>query len=118
VACTAQPTELDICRTRGDTFPIDVLIKQADGTPLNITGASFLLTVDPAPDPISPADNIFQLVGVITDGPGGAVRFTLSALQADQVPNTYFYDLQMTDASTAIRTVARGAFSFDQDVTK
>jgi len=118
MACTNLPTVIDICRVRGDTFPFDFLIKDENATAVDITGFSFLLTVDPSSEPTDALANLFQLAGTIVSGPGGSVRFTLSSLQADQIPDTYFYDLQMTDVSTAIRTVAKGTFSFEQDVTK
>jgi len=111
------PTELDISRIRGDTFSFAVLIEDSDGDPINITGATFLLTVDPAADPADDTNNLFQLTGTIIDGPNGKVQFTLSSLEADQDPDTYYYDLQMTSGS-AIRTIMKGQWIVIQDITK
>ena len=112
------PGELSICRSRGDTFPWTFTVKDAAGAPVDITGFSFLLTVDPVPDPTTNVNNLFQLSGTITNAPGGVVQFSLSTLQANQNPNDYFYDVQMTDGAGKIRTIARGTFTFEQDITK
>lgn len=115
MACVASAK---ICRVRGDTFPFDVLLKDAAGAALDITGTTALLTVDPAPDPPDGTNNLFQLSGAIV-GPGtdGRFRFTLSALQANQAPGIYYYDVQWTSGA-AVRTVLVGEFEFEQDITK
>lgn len=115
---TAKPAELDICRVRGDTFPMVFTMVDTAGDPINIAGFSFLLTVDPAEEPIGAGNNRFQLAGAITDAAGGEVTFTMSAGQADQTPKEYFYDLQQTDTGGSIRTIAKGSFTFVQDITK
>jgi hypothetical protein len=112
------PQDVDICITRGDTAAWTFSIKDSAGAAVNITGFSFLLTVDPEADPLNATNNLFQLTGTITNGPGGIVEFSMSALQADQTPAVYYFDLQMTDLATKIRTVAKGKFEFKQDITK
>jgi hypothetical protein len=115
VAC---PPTIDICRSRGDTYPFVFTIKDSSGVPIDITGFSFSLAVDPNPDPSTSANNLFVLAGTIIDGPNGRVQFSLSGAQSDQQPQTAYYDLQMTDGTGAKRTVAQGEFRFEQDVTK
>jgi hypothetical protein len=107
---------MDIERKRGDTYPIEITVL-SDGVALDITGASFLLTVDPAKEPTDATNNLCQLTGVITDAPTGAVSFTPTANQMDAV-GKYFFDIQMTDASGAIRTIDAGKFVLKQDITK
>lgn len=114
----ACPVELDICISRGDTVPWTFTIKDSAGTAVDITGFSFLLTVDPSSEPANDTNNLFQLTGTITNAAGGVVQFMMSAVQADQTPGEYFYDLQQTDGGGAIRTLAKGTFEFKQDVTK
>ena len=108
----------EIIRKRGDTYANEFIIKDSAGTVIDITGYSFTLTVDPQKNPTDDSNNLFQLAGNITDGPNGAVEFAPSAVQADQEPGTYYYDLQMTDLSGAIRTVALDKYKFVQDITK
>lgn len=112
------PPSLDLCFSRGDTVPWTFTVKDNAGVPVDITGFSFLLTVDPSPEPTTSTNNLFQLTGTITNPTGGVVRFSMTALQADQAPNTYYYDLQMTDGAGKIRTISKGEFVFEQDITK
>jgi len=112
------PIEVSICRARGDTFPWTFTILDSAGAAVDITGFSFLLTVDPQEDPPDATGNLFQLVGTIPLGTDGVVRFSMTALEADQEPNEYFFDLQMTDGTGKIRTIAKGPFEFHQDITK
>lgn len=115
----AKPAEIDLCRARGDTFADEFEIKNPDGTPLDITGASFLQTVDPSPDPTDSLGNLFQLTGVIVGDPIlGVVSFTPTAMDTDQDPDTYFYDIQMTSAGGGIRTIAKGEYVIGPDITK
>ena len=46
------------------------------------------------------------------------MEFAPSAVQADQTPASYFYDVQMTDSGGAKRTVVAGKLKFVQDITK
>lgn len=109
---------MNIKRSRGDTFPIEIAVTNSAGTAVDVTGFSFVLTVDPENDPTSSAANLFQLTGVITDASAGEVQFVPSPAQADQTPEIYFYDIQMTDGSGRIRTIASGRFEVVQDITK
>lgn len=109
---------LNLCFQRGDTVRWTFAVKTAAGAVVDITGCSFKLTVDPSSEPDSATNNLFQLTGTITDAPNGIVRFGMSALQANQTPGTYFYDLEMTDSGNLIRTIAKGEFVIEQDITK
>ena len=112
------PSDVDIDRVRGDTYPFIFTVNDSAGSPIDITGYSFLLTVDPEESPTDATNNLFQLTGSIVSGPAGTVEFSLTALQADQEPAGYYYDLQMTDTATDIRTIAKGAWNVVQDITK
>ncbi|MGH3373623.1 MAG: hypothetical protein ACRDP6_02670 [Actinoallomurus sp.] len=112
------PQAVDLSFTRGDTVRFTFSIKDSSGAAVDVTGASFLLTVDPSSTPADSANNLFQLSGSITDAPGGVVQFHMTSVQSDQDPGEYAYDLQMTDSLPSIRTIARGKFTFEQDVTK
>ncbi len=113
------PVEIDLCISRGDTAQWTFTILKADGvTPEDITGFSYLLTVDPSDEPTDAVNNLFQLTGIIPTGTDGLIQFSLTTGQADQVPQEYFFDLQQTDTATRIRTVAKGVFEFKQDISK
>lgn len=126
--CIAEPDIIPLCRKRGDSFADEFTIREPQteaqaqagtpGTPIDITGFSFLLTVDPEPDPTDALNNLFQLTGNITDATNGVVDFSPSAVQSDQAPDTYFYDIQQTDGAAKIRTIAVGQYEITQDITK
>lgn len=111
--------ELDITRRRGDTYANEIqVVSNVDGvTPIDITGYSFLQTVDPERKPADDTNNLFQIIGVILNASSGIVGFSPSDVQADNL-GKYFHDIQMTDDSGKIRTVAAGRYTLVQDVTK
>lgn len=107
-----------ISRYRGDTVPDQITVVDTAGVAVNVTGYSFLLTVNKNKDPSSTAGQLFQVAGVIISGPAGTVKFTPSAVQTDQTPGKYYYDIQMTDGGGLIRTIISGNYVIKQDVTK
>lgn len=107
----------DILRARGDTYANIVVVTDAVGAAVDITGYSFLMTIDPSKAPVDNTNNLFQLTGIITDAPNGRVEFEPTAIQTDLV-GSYFYDIQMTDDAGRIRTIATGKYKFVQDITK
>lgn len=100
----------NITRTRGDTYPIEVTLGE------DVSGGTFLLTVDPSRSPVDDSNNLFQLTGTITDAPGGVVEFAVTEQQADHV-GRFYYDVQMTRGGL-VYTVAAGGIRFVQDITK
>lgn len=118
MACLAEPDVIDLCRARGDSFADEFIIKDKNRVVIPITGFSFLLTVDPSPTPTGSGNNVFQLTGVITDGPNGVVEFSPTTTESDVTPQTYFYDIQQTDGGGKVRTIAKGPYDITQDITK
>lgn len=112
------PVKCPLTRVRGDTFPIRFQIKDENGAPIDITSFSFRLTVDPSSDPPNADNNLFELTGSLDDLLNGIFSFAPSAVQADQPPNTYFYDVEMTDASGGIRTIIADVWVVPQDISK
>jgi hypothetical protein len=106
-----------ITRFRGDTNP-DTGFAAIGGVAIDITGCSFILTVDPEKAPADATNNLFALTGVIVDAPTGEVKFPITDLQANQTPGTYYYDIQMIDSGGEKRTIALDKYTFKQDITK
>lgn len=114
-----------ITRVRGDTaFDRFVMTNEA-GVIQNITGWSFKMTVDPARNPTSPTNNLYTLVGVIDDAVNGEYSFAPTAMQADQTPGDYWFDIEATDGSGNIKTVELnsdghrvGRYIYEQDISK
>ena len=106
-----------ITRFRGDTRPIQGFARLNGGV-LPVTGCTFLLTVDPSKAPTDATANLFSLAGTIVDALTGELEFQITALQADQTPGKYWFDIEMTDATGYIQTIEHDRFVFTQDITK
>ena len=106
-----------ITRTRGDTYPFTVTFVDDDGAVIDLTGASFVLTVNAEEDPTATQLPEFSLVGVVNDPLDGTIEFTMSEADADRF-GLFYYDIQMTDVQGYVRTMMRGTFEMRQDITK
>ena len=108
----------DITRRRGDTYADEFIIKsKSTGLPIDITGYTFVMTLDPAKDPVDSANNVYQLTGTIVNGPAGRVEFVPTASQANQL-GSFFYDVQMIDTGGRKRTIVTAKYKYVQDITK
>ncbi len=107
-----------ITRKRGDTYAETITVTDTAGTAINITGYTFKLTVDPEKAPATAANNLFSITGTILSPTAGTVEFAPSALQADQAPGTYYFDIQMVDGAGRIRTIALDKYIVVQDISK
>lgn len=126
-SCDTDFAGICIARKRGDTAPdkITVLDPEAvtPGTPLDVTGFGFKLTINTEqdPDPVGPpiiGTELVSIIGSLIDAPNGIVEFPWTPSQADQVPDDYFYDIEQTDVAGKILTIAKEQYKFQQDVTK
>lgn len=105
-------------RTRGDTAPdIFTLTRKQDLAPANLAGCSAVLTLDSRENPTDSSTQVYQLVGVIPDPLTGEIKFSPTATQADKLGH-FFFDVQITDATGAVLTVAKGRYVFKQDISK
>jgi len=105
---------------RGDSYPLELTIKdKATGMVIDITGYSFLLTVDTLQSPPDDTTKVFDVVGVLNGDPTtGKVSFTPTVTDTNKTPGSYFYDVEMTDASSNIRTIAKSKWKMLQDISK
>lgn len=107
-----------ITRYRGDTLG-DKFVVTSDGTtPVDITLYSARLTINAVKDPSVTDTPLYTLVGTAVDPVNGVFLFEPSALQADQVPGKYYYDVELTTPAGKIVTIAKGSYIFKQDVSK
>jgi len=108
----------NIVRKRGDTCAIQREIKsKSTGAAIDISGYSFLLTVNSEKEPANSDNQIFQVSGTITSALSGLVDFFPSVSDASNVGD-YFYDIQLTDAGGKKRTIESGRYRVSQDITK
>ena len=108
----------EITRYRGDTVADEFTVKTSAGVAVDITGASFIMTIDTLRAPPDNTTKVATLTGVITGASSGQVQFPFTAPDADQTPGKYYFDIQMTDAGGKIQTLDVGTYLFKQDITK
>ncbi len=114
---TKKITTKDFCRKRGDDYTFILTIKDSAGVVIDITGFSFLLTIDPAQFPTGNSNNIAQLTGIIVSGSAGTVRFEPTSASVVSLGN-FYYDVQQTDGAGKVRTILIGRWDIEQDITK
>lgn len=108
----------DITRKRGDTYADEITVKsKKTKQAIDITGYSFLLTLDTRQAPTDETTKAYQLTGVILSAANGRVEFAPNASQADRV-GSFFYDIQMVDGAGRKRTIESGKYKYVQDITK
>ena len=124
-SCETDFNGICIARKRGDTAPDKIFVLDPEapvaGTPLDVSGFGFIMTVNTErdPDPGPPiGTELASIAGTITDAVNGEVEFPWSPGDADQVPEEYFYDIQQTDTAGKILTIAKERYIFQMDVTK
>ena len=108
---------------RGDSRLISVSIFQSDGiTPFNLTGCEVWFTVNANSN--NTADNDTSAVisiknAAITNPTLGVATLQITnAMTQDIPPGTYYYDVQLKDASGNITSLQQNQFLIVADVTR
>lgn len=97
-----------ITRYHGDTAPDILTVYAPNGSPLNIAGHQFVMTIVRTREG---GEALFSIDGVITNAAGGVVQFTPTIQQAELAPGKYFYGVRMWDTSGAILTILTGQYT-------
>jgi hypothetical protein len=109
-------TSADLTFTRGDSGRLDVVVKQADGEPYDLTGATLFLTVKTA---LSVADNAATISKTVTshdDAEEGQSHFAIATTD-NNTAGTYYYDVQLKDSTAKVYTLFGGLWKVLGDVT-
>lgn len=105
-------------RTRGDTIPFTLTIKSNNnGQPVNITGCSFIMTVNSLSVPIDLSTQLYKLDGSIIDVANGLVEFYPTDQNANIV-GSFFYDVQITDSYGQVYTATKDRISYSESLIK
>jgi hypothetical protein len=112
----------DLTITRGDSYPIPIkLTDSITGLPLNLTGYTFVMTVDSKENPADDTTQLFQVAGIIADPTTGIVSFQPTEVNTDLTPRPltkpYWYEIEYTTLSTR-RTIAKYKLAIVQDLAK
>ncbi len=87
-----------ICWGRGDSNAKGFVRQDSDGIAIDVSGFSFKLTVNSEKDPADTTNQQFTIAGVLVDAVNGQISFAPSITDTDITPDTYFYDIEQTDA--------------------
>lgn len=103
---------LPLQRTRGDTFPIRMVISNDDGSAMDLTGKRVVMTVNREEHPVDTDEQIIQIVGTVIDATGGVVEFEPTLDDAAHV-GTFYYDVEVSDYSEMYLWTAGDAAAVD-----
>lgn len=107
----------DIEWYRGDSYRLPITLLNKAGGALNLTGSSFLFTVNSNERPSDTSTQMFQVIGVVDDPLTGEVYFIPTEDQTNIASGTYYYDIQMAQGTNR-RTLSKNKFKILQDITK
>ena len=113
----AKVLQQDITVKRSDRRTQRFKLK-VNGVAVDVTGLTAKLTVSPNKTPDNETEQLFEIAGVPSSPTSlGYFDFTPSAPQALQTPDTYFYDVQVTDSFGKPVTIAEGKWTVEFDIT-
>lgn len=104
---------------RGDTRVINISCLQSDGvTPLNLTGAKVYFTVNSSNNPTDDSGAAFQKTTTTHTAPLlGQTSITVTNADTQTLtPGTYYYDVQIKDATGNITSLKQDVFIVNADI--
>ena len=107
-----------ICWGRGDSDAKGFERQDSEGAVLDVTGFTFKMTVNSEKDPTDTSNQQFTIVGALVDALNGKISFAPTTTDTDIAPDTYFYDIEQTDAGGGIATLIVAKCLIVQDITK
>lgn len=114
---------LDLVIEQGVSFGMALTIKDANDTPVNITGYTFAGAIKESAQDSSPVESF---TFVLTDPGNGVVTVSLTDEETSGLPATgdvydeytgYVYDIEMTDLSGNVTRILNGEISVSPEVT-
>lgn len=105
---------------RGDTLDLTVTVTlQSTGAVYDLTNYSAKLTVKKSAN-LPDTSALISVDGTLAGDPTtGIVTFSLSHLNTDKTPGSYFYDIQILNTITSkVQTVVIDRFKIIEDITR
>jgi hypothetical protein len=117
----AEASSQPLITYRGDSPVFGFTLNDSSGTPINVTGYTFEMTVDTLEDPPETSDpsstEVFQVTGTIVDGPNGRFSFQPTSINTNQTPAEYFYDVSYINGTEKV-TLIKSTLEIRQDIGK
>lgn len=109
---------INLSFARGDNKTIELTLTDSASAPIVLTGLTLRLSVHTDEEPVDLTTQLFVLTGNVTDGPNGIVQFKPTTTQAAQIPEEYFYDIQLTLADATRLSVVVGTWTYVFDFSE
>ncbi len=105
---------------RGDSHTINLSVIHSDNTPVDLTGGTVFFTVNASDDPTDDTGAVIEKsVTSHTDPTAGLTSIALAPDDTNSItPGTYFYDVQIKDASGNISSLPQDKFVLVADITR
>lgn len=103
---------------RGDDVTINVTVQDSDDNAIDITGYTFWFTMKKQQDDTDAQAVIQKSVTSHTTPASGLTAFSLSKTDTNIAVDSYYYDIQMKDASGNVQTLTKGQAKVIQDITQ
>jgi len=107
----------DFSMHSGDDLVLEVTVKDAAGTVVDISGASGTFGIGKLDSSGNPKGSSLAAPAVaITDGAAGKLSVTIVPANTESLAGDYWHELQLTDAATKISTVLYGTLTVQKDL--
>lgn len=100
----------------GNSKTINISITEADGSAVDITGATLKLTVKERTD-MTDTQALIQVTGSIVSGTAGTATFTIGTSSSNRPEGKYLYDITLKQTSGTVSTVVRDDFEIITNIT-
>lgn len=111
----SEDTTLEIYR--GDDVSWDLIFKDSEGVPIDITGYTFFFTVKENKADTDDEALITKTVDTHTDPTNGETEINLSSTLTNITPGLFWYDIQQKDNIGKIKTLVVGRIRVHEDIT-
>ena len=102
-------------RQRGDTYDHLFQLLDEDNSPITLTSETFTLTINTEENPTDTSNQVLTVGGAIVDANSGKISFNIDG---SEPLGTNYFDIQMTDNAGNLRTIVKGQWVIEQDITK
>jgi hypothetical protein len=111
----SEPVPVNIKVYRGDSGRLRIAVKDADGSPINVSAATWDADIRDTADAVTV---VAQLTMTPVSGQTNAIDVVLSATESLKlIAAKYVYDVQMT-LNTEVQTLIAGEITVTKDVSR